>query len=87
MPDVVRKHLENSPEQLQADFEGADYSLRFYLGVDGADMLETVAIEARGGSRPAMPMMEALTLATGWIIVDDSGDVVVEHGRTTPRAR
>ncbi len=87
LPDVIRKHWDESPAQLQGDFNGPKYSLRFYLGVEGADMLPTVAIEARGGSRPAMPMMEALTLATGWIIVDDWGDIGVERGRTAPRAK
>jgi hypothetical protein len=32
-------------------------------------------------------MMETLTLATGWIIIDDRGEIVVEQGRAVPRAR
>jgi hypothetical protein len=87
VPDVIREHWASSPAQLQGDFERHGYSLHFYLGNEGADLLETAAIEARGASRPAMPLLEALTLATGWIIVDDWGNILVENGRTVPEAK
>jgi hypothetical protein len=87
VPDVIRKHWEHSPPKCQADFEASGYSLRFYLGDEGATVLETVDIEARGGSRPAMPMMESLTLATGWIIVDAWGNTLVQAGQSIPEAK
>jgi hypothetical protein len=87
MPEVIRKHWERSAAELRGDLEAEGYSLRFYLGEEGASELPEVAIEARGGSRAAMPMMEELTLATGWIIVDDRGNILVENGRTVPKAR
>jgi hypothetical protein len=87
MPDVIRRHWESSPTQLRGDLEGRGYSLRFYLGNEGDTSLDRVTIEARGDSRRALPMMESLTLATGWIIVDDWGEIIVENGRTDPKAR
>jgi len=87
LPDVIRQHWEQSAPQRHADFEASGYSLRFYLGNEGTEVLETVDIEARGRSRPAMPMMEALTLATGWIIVDAWGNTIVQQGQSLPEAK
>jgi hypothetical protein len=87
MPEILRKHLEQAPPELQGDLDAGEYSLRFYLGALESATVEAIAIEARGNSRPAIPGLEALTLTTGWIIVDSWGNVVVENGHAIPEAR
>ena len=87
IPDAIREHWETSAASVQGDFEAAGYSIRFYLGNEDASSLTTVRVETRGDSRPAMPMMETLTLATGWVVLDELGDTVVDGGITAPHAR
>jgi hypothetical protein len=87
MPEVIKRHWETAPAELRGDLSGRRYSLRFYLGAQDTQALPTVTIEARGKSRAAVPMMEALTLSTGWIIVDDWGNTIVENGRAISGAK
>jgi hypothetical protein len=87
VPEVIRTHFAEAPSSLQADFDAEDYSLRFYLGDEATHTLTTVDVEARGGSRSGMRMLETLTLKTGWIVVDTWGNVLVQEGRTSPHAK
>jgi hypothetical protein len=87
LPDVIREHWARQQASMQGDFEAEGYSLRFYLGAVDSKALDSVDVEARGASRPAMPFFDALTLATGWIVVDNWNRVIVENGRTVPEAR
>jgi hypothetical protein len=87
MPEFIRSVWAGQGAKLQGDFDGDDYSLRFYLGEEGSTALQSVEVEARGASRPAMPLFEALTLATGWIVADNQNRTVVEEGETIPEAK
>ena len=75
-PDVVRQHMETRTAQRQGDFDGPDFSLRFYLGDEDATTINVVDIEARGKTQNAVPLLRKLTTYTGWIVVDGWGDTI-----------
>lgn len=50
-PDVLLRHLNNSPATIQADFEGEGFSIRFFLGA--GPEVERMGAEVRGSGGPA----------------------------------
>jgi hypothetical protein len=87
VPDVIRDIWAGQGAKVQADFEAEGYSIRFYLGAEGTTSVQSVDVEARGSSRPAMPLFEALTLATDWIVTDNWKRTIVAKGETIPEAK
>ena len=67
LPDVVRRHMEQSPASIQGDYQDGDLSLRFYLG-SKADV-QKIDVEIRGDGNP-LPVIAAICLRHGWIAVD-----------------
>lgn len=66
-PEVIRKNLEQRPATLQADFQGDEFSMRFY-GFE-SQPLRTIYVEVRGNGNP-LPALAALCRPHGWIAVD-----------------
>jgi hypothetical protein len=66
-PEILRKHLEQSPASLQADFEGNDFSMQFY-GFE-SQPLRTIRVEVRGNGNP-LPALAALCRPNGWTAID-----------------
>jgi hypothetical protein len=66
-PEVIRKHMEQRPATLQADFQGDEFSMRFY-GFE-SQPLRTIYVEVRGSGNP-LPALAALCRPHGWIAVD-----------------
>ena len=57
-PEVLREHFQTAAAQAQGDLEGPNYSLRFFLGEWGVDVVDEVDVEARGTTRNALPLLE-----------------------------
>jgi hypothetical protein len=76
MAAVLRAHLLDRPAQRQGDLERRDFSLRFYLGAEEAEMVDVVDIEARGSTEHALPTLQQLATFTGCIVVDASGNII-----------
>jgi hypothetical protein len=74
-PEVIRKHLEQSPATLQADFEAGDFSMQFY-GFE-SQPLRTIRVEVRGNGNP-LPVLAALCKPNGWIAIDCATSQFIE---------
>jgi hypothetical protein len=68
-PDVIRKHLEQSPAKDEAEFEGEGISIRLY-GF-GNQPLDAIHAEVRGSGNP-VPALTALCRPNGWFAIDDA---------------
>jgi hypothetical protein len=73
-PDVLRRHLESSPAQTQADYEGDGFSMRLYLGAGPS--VDRMDAEVWGSGDP-LPALHRLAEATGWVVLEASGSQVV----------
>lgn len=69
-PEVLRRHLEDSPATVQGDYEGEGYSVRFFLGA--GPEVEDMGAEVRGSGDP-MPELCRLAKANGWAILGAGG--------------
>ena len=72
-PEVIRKHFEQAPAEVRADFASGDLHLRFVFGPEGQDQIDSVAVEVRGGVDPA-PFLRALCAPDGWVAEEPDGD-------------
>ena len=67
-PDIIREHFERTPSKEQADFEGDEFSVRFYLGVDAT--LYSIDAEVRGDTKRVFPYLERLVSQSGWVVAE-----------------
>lgn len=79
-PEVLRRHLDNSPATTQGDLEGDGFSIRFFLGAE--EPVERVDAEIRGDTAAAILSLERLAQVTGWRILETSSGLVVADGGT-----
>ena len=82
-PEVLRRHLENSPAKTQADYESQGFSIRLYLGAGPG--VERIDAEVRGSGDP-LPALHHLAMVTGWVILEAGGPQVAraEHSASSP---
>ncbi|MCE9532238.1 MAG: hypothetical protein K8T89_14130 [Planctomycetes bacterium] len=64
-PDSLRQHLESSPAQAGADYEGPDFSAQFHFGPN--DVVQIVDVVLYGTTTASDPMFARLKEQYGWI--------------------
>src|SRR5687767_3959544 len=74
MPPSLREHFMR-PRQLNADFEGGDFSIQFYAGNEPE--IKVLGAEVRGEGTP-IPWLAALCEPNGWAVINDADDNVVD---------
>ena len=81
MPPSLREHFMR-PRQLNADFEGNDFSIQFYA--ENEPQIRALGAEVRGEGNP-IPPLAALCGANGWAVINIANDTVVDlAARTSP---
>ena len=82
-PEVVRRHLERSPAQIQADCQVGSLFLRFFFGPEDATDVDSVAVEVRGEGNP-IPVLAAICSPNGWIAQAPDGAELDLSADTSP---
>jgi hypothetical protein len=75
MPEVLREHFMQRPRQLNADFDGDDFSIQFYA--NDQPQIESVGAEVRGDGSP-LPALAALCQPNGWTVINHADDKPVD---------
>ena len=71
-PDILRKHLERTPSKEQGDFEGDNFSVRFYLGTEAT--IADVDADVRGETKRALSHLRRLATMWNWVVVKCGGE-------------
>lgn len=74
MPPSLREHFMR-PRQLNADFEGGDFSIQFYSANE--PQIKALGVEVRGDGNP-VPSLAALCESNDWVAIDNADQTVVD---------
>jgi hypothetical protein len=74
MPAVMQEHFKR-PRQLNAIFEGRDFSIEFYANDEAT--IDAVGAEIRGNGNP-VPALSALCIPNGWAVVNAADGAAVD---------
>jgi hypothetical protein len=78
MPEVLREHFSRR-RQLNAEFEGGEFSIQFYAG--DRSQIESIGVEVRGNGNP-MPALAALCQPNGWAVINNADDTALDLAAT-----
>lgn len=74
MPQILREHFMR-PRQLNADFEGGDFSIQFYA--ENEPQIKALGVEVRGEGNP-VPSLAAICEPNGWVAINNADQTVLD---------
>lgn len=64
-PEILRQHLDSAPGEYGGDYEGPDFSAKFYLGA--AEVVQQIEVVLYGATVASEPMFALLEQECGWV--------------------